>query len=135
MRYSALIGGALYGIMHRRTLQAKEDLRKESHHADRREQLIQQAREAWKNKQQAGKSDGKFVVPVSAFLGVPLLIQDYCCSHYQPRRSQLRFRETLRKMGKGILIDLLYLTVLVVNMISFILCHPRCDYCTNHDRQ
>lgn len=49
-RYSALIGGIGYGIVHRRTLQQKEDKRHEKAEYKRREDLIKQAKEAYKNK-------------------------------------------------------------------------------------
>lgn len=45
-----LIGGIGYGILHQRTLQAKHDLDKARHKEQHREHLIEQAREAYKNK-------------------------------------------------------------------------------------
>jgi F-type H+-transporting ATP synthase subunit e len=47
VRYSALVGGIFYGIMHKRTLQAKENKRKEHEAEHRREKLIADARKAW----------------------------------------------------------------------------------------
>lgn len=58
-RYSALVGGIGYGIVHRRTLQAKEDARFEKAETKRRDDLIAKAKEAYKNKlaeQQARRS-------------------------------------------------------------------------------
>ncbi|CAO1629821.1 unnamed protein product [Sympodiomycopsis kandeliae] len=49
-RYSALVGGIGYGILHRRTLQAKEDARYEKSQIKKREDLIAKAKEAYRNK-------------------------------------------------------------------------------------
>ena len=49
-RYSALVGGIGYGIVHRRTLQGKEDARFEKAEVKRREDLIAKAKQAYKNK-------------------------------------------------------------------------------------
>lgn len=107
VRYSALIGGVLYGVMHRRTLQAKHDLKKEQHHAERREQLIQQAREAWRDKQQAAKGDGSKFIISNPFLLLSICVTNFGSrfSHHQSRRSSIWLGEAPRKMGKGILVD------------------------------
>ncbi|KZT08593.1 uncharacterized protein LAESUDRAFT_723468 [Laetiporus sulphureus 93-53] len=55
VRYSALVAGVLYGIVHRRTLQKAHDEEKLHHAIHEREQLIAQAREAWKKKQEGPK--------------------------------------------------------------------------------
>jgi F-type H+-transporting ATP synthase subunit e len=61
VRYTALAGGVLYGIVHQRTLQKRENKRKEEHEIHRREQLIQEAKEAWKRKQASGNKGGEFL--------------------------------------------------------------------------
>lgn len=57
VRYSALLGGVFYGILHRRTLQKErnETLAKEALHS--REELIKKAKEAWKKKQEEPKDN------------------------------------------------------------------------------
>ncbi|EST05356.1 ATPase, F0 complex, subunit E, mitochondrial [Kalmanozyma brasiliensis GHG001] len=61
VRYSALVGGIGYGILHRRTLQAKEDI-KASHAAYKhKEHLIQKAKEAYKNRLVAQQSNSGIV--------------------------------------------------------------------------
>ncbi|KZO94096.1 hypothetical protein CALVIDRAFT_485062, partial [Calocera viscosa TUFC12733] len=62
VRYSALLGGIFYGIVHRRTLQSQEDVKKEAHEYERKEKLIKEAREAWQRKQ-AGPSSGVITDP------------------------------------------------------------------------
>ncbi|KAG8878858.1 hypothetical protein FRB97_002145, partial [Tulasnella sp. 331] len=57
-RYSALVGGILYGISHRRTLMAEEHKHKAERAVHQREELIQQARKMWKEKQNPIKSSG-----------------------------------------------------------------------------
>ncbi|KAG8904749.1 hypothetical protein FRC00_013793 [Tulasnella sp. 408] len=63
VRYTGLIGGILYGISHRRTLQEQENHRKAEHAAHHREDLIKQARQAWKDKQEASKGSGLITNP------------------------------------------------------------------------
>lgn len=57
VRYSALVGGIGYGILHRRTLQAKADVKAAHAEYKHKEQLIQKAKEAYKNKLVAKQSD------------------------------------------------------------------------------
>ncbi|KAF8515820.1 ATP synthase E chain-domain-containing protein [Hysterangium stoloniferum] len=57
VRYSALLTGVFYGIVHRRTLQGQENLKKEKHNEERRHELLKKAQQAWKDKQLASKSD------------------------------------------------------------------------------
>ncbi|GAC97672.1 hypothetical protein PHSY_005258 [Pseudozyma hubeiensis SY62] len=57
VRYSALVGGIGYGILHRRTLQAKADAKAAHAEYKHKEQLIQKAKEAYKNKLVAKQSD------------------------------------------------------------------------------
>ncbi|EJU02835.1 hypothetical protein DACRYDRAFT_51184, partial [Dacryopinax primogenitus] len=61
VRYSALLGGIFYGIVHRRTLQGEENAKKEAHDHQRRDQLIKEAREAWKKKQVTPTSGGELI--------------------------------------------------------------------------
>ncbi|CAG7853953.1 SubName: Full=Related to TIM11-subunit E of the dimeric form of mitochondrial F1F0-ATPase {ECO:0000313/EMBL:CCA67156.1} [Serendipita indica DSM 11827] len=63
IRYSALVGGIGYGIMHRRTLQANENKRKEHEAEHRREKLIEEARKAWREQQRPKKTDGVITNP------------------------------------------------------------------------
>ena len=58
VRYSALLTGVFYGIVHRRTLQGQEDVKKVKHAEQRREELLKRARQAWRDKQSAHKDDG-----------------------------------------------------------------------------
>jgi len=57
-RYTALLSGVFYGIYHRRSLQKAHDLDKEHHAIHQREQLIVQAKDAWRQKQESAKNDG-----------------------------------------------------------------------------
>ncbi|KAF9270854.1 hypothetical protein L218DRAFT_952931 [Marasmius fiardii PR-910] len=56
-RYTALFTGVFYGIYHRRSLQAAHDAKKVQDAVHEREQLIAQAKEAWKKKQAPKVSD------------------------------------------------------------------------------
>ncbi|KAG1779529.1 ATP synthase E chain-domain-containing protein [Suillus placidus] len=63
-RYSALFSGIFYGIYHRRSLQKAHDQDKEHHAIHQREQLIAQAKDAWRHKQDSAKgSDGVITNP------------------------------------------------------------------------
>ncbi|KAG2138722.1 ATP synthase E chain-domain-containing protein [Suillus bovinus] len=63
-RYSALLSGVFYGIYHRRSLQQAHDQEKEHHAIHQREQLIAQAKDAWRHKQEGAKgSDGIITNP------------------------------------------------------------------------
>ncbi|KAG1797599.1 ATP synthase E chain-domain-containing protein [Suillus subaureus] len=63
-RYSALLSGVFYGIYHRRSLQKAHDQDKEHHAIHQREQLIAQAKDAWRHKQEsANGSDGVITNP------------------------------------------------------------------------
>ncbi|KAG8833674.1 hypothetical protein FRC17_010278 [Serendipita sp. 399] len=57
VRYSALIGGIAYGIVHRRTLQAHENKKREHAAEHHRQHLIEEARKAWRE-QHKPKSTG-----------------------------------------------------------------------------
>lgn len=50
VRYTALASGILYGIVHRRTLTAREHEKHAQHEQHRKEHLLEQARAAWKEK-------------------------------------------------------------------------------------
>ncbi|KAF8415948.1 ATP synthase E chain-domain-containing protein [Boletus edulis BED1] len=62
-RYTALASGIFYGIYHHRSLQKAHDQEKEHHAIRRREQLIAQARDAWRQKKESAKSDGVITDP------------------------------------------------------------------------
>ncbi|EPQ60113.1 hypothetical protein GLOTRDRAFT_51993 [Gloeophyllum trabeum ATCC 11539] len=62
VRYSALVSGVFYGIVHRRSLQKQHDEEKRHHAIHEREKLIAEAKEAWKRKQEGGK-DGVVTDP------------------------------------------------------------------------
>ncbi|KAF8167556.1 ATP synthase E chain-domain-containing protein [Crassisporium funariophilum] len=53
VRYTALFTGVAYGWYHRRSLQATHDKHKLQDAAHHREQLIVEAKEAWKRKKEA----------------------------------------------------------------------------------
>ncbi|KAF5332536.1 hypothetical protein D9611_005128 [Ephemerocybe angulata] len=53
VRYSALFSGILYGWYHHRTLQATANQHKVEHAIHHREKLIQEAKAAWKRKNEA----------------------------------------------------------------------------------
>ncbi|TFK56471.1 hypothetical protein OE88DRAFT_1729962 [Heliocybe sulcata] len=55
VRYTALVSGVFYGIVHRRTLQKEHDEKKHHHQIHERERLIAEAKEAWKRKQETSK--------------------------------------------------------------------------------
>ncbi|KIM32280.1 hypothetical protein M408DRAFT_47684, partial [Serendipita vermifera MAFF 305830] len=63
VRYSALVGGILYGITHKRTLQAKENIRKEHDAEHRREKLIADARKAWQEQHAPKRFGGVITNP------------------------------------------------------------------------
>lgn len=69
VRYSALVGGIGYGILHRRTLQAKEDIKAAHAEYKHKEHLIQQAKEAYKNRLVAKQntSGGTYLAAAFAF--------------------------------------------------------------------
>lgn len=58
VRYTALFSGILYGIYHRRTLQARHDQQRAEHAIHDRERLIAEAKEAWKRKKTEKNSTG-----------------------------------------------------------------------------
>ncbi|KAF8433503.1 ATP synthase E chain-domain-containing protein [Boletus edulis BED1] len=62
-RYTALASGIFYGIYHHRSLQKAHDQEKEHHAIRRREQLIAQARDAWRQKKESAKSNGVITDP------------------------------------------------------------------------
>ncbi|KAF8633537.1 hypothetical protein AX15_001341 [Amanita polypyramis BW_CC] len=58
VRYSAVAFGIAYGWYHRRTLQAAHDKYKIGHAVHEREQLIKEAKEAYKRKKEGPKDSG-----------------------------------------------------------------------------
>ncbi|KAG2365522.1 ATP synthase E chain-domain-containing protein [Suillus spraguei] len=62
-RYSALLSGVFYGIYHRRSLQKAHDQDKEHHAIHQREQLIAQAKDAWRQKQESAKGSDVITNP------------------------------------------------------------------------
>ncbi|KAF8604909.1 hypothetical protein BDV93DRAFT_522198 [Ceratobasidium sp. AG-I] len=50
VRYTALAGGIFYGIAHRRTLQTRLDSQRAHEEELRHERLINEAKEAWRRK-------------------------------------------------------------------------------------
>ncbi|EPQ29515.1 uncharacterized protein PFL1_02734 [Pseudozyma flocculosa PF-1] len=57
VRYSALVGGIGYGVVHRRTLQAREDDKAAQRAYKHKEDLIKQAKKAYAQKLVAKQSD------------------------------------------------------------------------------
>ncbi|KAJ2917881.1 hypothetical protein MD484_g2571, partial [Candolleomyces efflorescens] len=57
VRYSALFSGILYGWYHRRTLLAEETKHKIEHATHSQEKLIEEAKAAWKRKQEGPSSN------------------------------------------------------------------------------
>lgn len=62
MRYTALLGGVFYGIVHRRSLQKAHDAEVKHHAIHEREHLIEKAKAVWKRKQESGKDGGESLV-------------------------------------------------------------------------
>ncbi|KAG6380767.1 ATP synthase E chain-domain-containing protein [Boletus reticuloceps] len=71
-RYTALASGIFYGIYHHRSLQKAHDQEKEHHAIRRREQLIAQARDAWRQKKESFKSDGDGKRSINRFFTPPV---------------------------------------------------------------
>jgi len=63
VRYSALIGGVFYGIIHKRTLQAQKNERRELQARHHNEELISKAKDAWKQHQLAKLEGGVIMDP------------------------------------------------------------------------
>ncbi|KIK02125.1 hypothetical protein K443DRAFT_677898 [Laccaria amethystina LaAM-08-1] len=61
VRYTALVSGVAYGWYHRRTLQTAHDQHKLEHAVHHREQLVAEAKDAWKKKQQSSIKDTTLV--------------------------------------------------------------------------
>ncbi|KAH0837917.1 ATP synthase E chain-domain-containing protein [Lanmaoa asiatica] len=57
-RYTALASGVFYGIYHHRSLQKAHDQEKEHRAIHCREQLIAQAKDAWRQQKESAKGDG-----------------------------------------------------------------------------
>ncbi|KAJ7597292.1 ATP synthase E chain-domain-containing protein [Mycena floridula] len=54
-RYSALVGGVLYGWYHRRSLQQSNNTHKLEHAIHERQRLVAEAKVAWKKQQESHK--------------------------------------------------------------------------------
>ena len=73
-----MLSGVFYGITHRRSLQKAHDEEKKHHAIHEREHLIEQAKEAWRKKQEGSKDGGESstslvaqAMPVPIALTVP----------------------------------------------------------------
>jgi F-type H+-transporting ATP synthase subunit e len=65
VRYTALFGGVLYGLMHKRTLQAAHEQKREQQAHHNHEELVAKAKEAWGQKQSAKSGDGgEYSLPI-----------------------------------------------------------------------
>jgi len=76
VRYTALLTGVFYGIVHRRSLQKEHDEDKRHHAIHEREHLIAQAKEAWKKKQE-GSKDGAITDPEDPRFDLEKLIKKW----------------------------------------------------------
>ncbi|CAE6523373.1 unnamed protein product [Rhizoctonia solani] len=56
VRYTALGAGILYGIVHRRTLQTRLDKERAHEEQARHQHLVEQAKEAWRRKNDSSLS-------------------------------------------------------------------------------
>ncbi|KAG8756877.1 hypothetical protein FRC14_002561 [Serendipita sp. 396] len=63
VRYSALLGGIAYGIMHRRTLQAQENKKREHAAEHHRQHLIEEARKVWREQHTPKATGGVITNP------------------------------------------------------------------------
>ncbi|TFK70444.1 hypothetical protein BDN72DRAFT_838969 [Pluteus cervinus] len=76
-RYTALFSGVVYGWYHRRTLQSEHDKHKLEHAVHDREVLVNQAKEAWKRNQEAGKGDSIVTDPEDPRFDLEKLLAKY----------------------------------------------------------
>ncbi|PVG00930.1 hypothetical protein CPB86DRAFT_773537 [Serendipita vermifera] len=77
VRYSALVGGIFYGIMHKRTLQAQENKRREHEAEHHREKLIEEARKAWKDQHAPAKQSGVITNPEDPNFDLEKLLESF----------------------------------------------------------
>lgn len=75
VRYSALVFGVLYGIVHRRTLQSEFDQHAAQKEVQLRENWLKQAKEAWAKKQ--ANSDGLVTDPDAPGFDLEKLLQSF----------------------------------------------------------
>ncbi|GAA5936246.1 uncharacterized protein JCM15063_002756 [Sporobolomyces koalae] len=75
VRYSALVFGVLYGIVHRRTLQSEFDAHAAHKEVQLRESWLKQAKEAWAKKQ--ANSDGLITDPDAPGFDLEKLLQSF----------------------------------------------------------
>jgi F-type H+-transporting ATP synthase subunit e len=57
VRYTALLTGVLYGVIHKRTLQAAHEQKHEHQSRHRHEQLVAKAKDAWRQRQTPKSGD------------------------------------------------------------------------------
>ncbi|KAF8203902.1 ATP synthase E chain-domain-containing protein [Pholiota molesta] len=79
LRYTAIFSGVAYGWYHRRSLQTEHDKHKLENAAHHREQLIAQAKEAWKRKQESA-NDALVTDPEDPRFDLEKLIAKYANS-------------------------------------------------------
>lgn len=103
VRYSALFSGILYGWYHRRTLQAeatKHKIEQATHH---QEKLIEEAKAAWKRKQEGPSTNGEHAFSGfssrSSNSDTPVSFS----SHHRPRPSSVRPGKAHRTLGEGLI--------------------------------
>ena len=91
VRYTALLGGVFYGIVHRRSLQKAHDAEVKHHAIHEREHLIEEAKEAWKKKQQSSKDGGEYIpsmlfrrtaVKLPSLSSVPQITRSTCTHRF-----------------------------------------------------
>jgi len=77
VRYTALFTGVFYGVMHKRTMQAAHDQKKElaAHH--QHEELVAKAKDAWRQKQSSKSGDGIISNPDDPKFDLEKLLQKY----------------------------------------------------------
>lgn len=72
VRYTALLTGVFYGIVHRQTLQAKFDRHAADNELKKREKWLEEAKKAWAAKQT--KSDGGSFYPFPSLFAVGTVV-------------------------------------------------------------
>jgi len=77
VRYTALFSGLLYGVMHKRTLQAAHEHKREQRALHHHEDLVAKAKEAWRQKQSAKLGDGIITDPEDPKFDLEKLLAKY----------------------------------------------------------
>ncbi|GAA6062421.1 hypothetical protein JCM10212_006056 [Sporobolomyces blumeae] len=75
VRYSALVFGVLYGIVHRQTLQSEFDHHAAQKEVQLRQHWLEEAKKAWAQKQQ--KNDGLITDPDAPGFDLEALLKSY----------------------------------------------------------